>query len=56
MEIWIIVGICVFLIFIVGIVILFFLVRWKIGVILISVGMLLMVGFIIGIIVSFLYY
>ncbi|ECU0337063.1 hypothetical protein C5Q81_08480 [Listeria monocytogenes] len=53
MEIWIIAGICAFLIFIAGIVILFFPARRKIGAILTSAGMLLMVGSIIGIIVSF---
>ncbi|EGQ0119354.1 hypothetical protein I1310_001915 [Listeria monocytogenes] len=56
MEIWIIAGICAFLIFIAGIVILFFPARRKIGAILTSAGMLLMVGSIIGIIVSFSYY
>ncbi len=53
MEIWIIAGICAFLIFIAGIVILFFPARRKIGAILTSAGMLLMVGSIIGIIVVF---
>ncbi|EGL8189647.1 hypothetical protein IRK33_000958 [Listeria monocytogenes] len=56
MEIWIIAGICAFLIFIAGIVILFFPARRKIGAILTSAGMLLMVGSIIGIIVSFSHY
>ncbi|EAE8346800.1 hypothetical protein BOQ23_07665 [Listeria monocytogenes] len=56
MEIWIITGICAFLIFIAGIVILFFPARRKIGAILTSAGMLLMVGSIIGIIVSFSHY
>ncbi|AXB11159.1 hypothetical protein CJ760_09070 [Listeria monocytogenes] len=56
MEIWIIAGICAFLIFIAGIVILFFPAIRKIGAILTSAGMLLMVGSIIGIIVSFSHY
>ncbi|EHO6359969.1 TPA: hypothetical protein ACSYYA_11275 [Listeria monocytogenes] len=56
MEIWIIAGICAFLIFIAGIVILFFPARRNIGAILTSAGMLLMVGSIIGIIVSFSHY
>ncbi|RTQ74828.1 hypothetical protein EKN12_11325 [Listeria monocytogenes] len=56
MEIWIIAGICAFLIFIAGIVILFFPARRKIGAILTSAGMLLLVGSIIGIIVSFSHY
>ncbi|EGS0743775.1 hypothetical protein I7S96_000858 [Listeria monocytogenes] len=56
MEIWIIAGICASLIFIAGIVILFFPARRKIGAILTSAGMLLMVGSIIGIIVSFSHY
>ncbi|EAF3128212.1 hypothetical protein CTM40_06085 [Listeria monocytogenes] len=56
MENWIIAGICAFLIFIAGIVILFFPARRKIGAILTSAGMLLMVGSIIGIIVSFSHY
>ncbi|EAD2622057.1 TPA_asm: hypothetical protein GYV67_05710 [Listeria monocytogenes] len=56
MEIWIIAGICAFLIFIAGIVILFFPAKRKIGAILTSAGMLLMVGSIIGIIVSFSHY
>ncbi|EAC6399984.1 hypothetical protein EMJ07_05315 [Listeria monocytogenes] len=56
MEIWIIAGRCAFLIFIAGIVILFFPARRKIGAILTSAGMLLMVGSIIGIIVSFSHY
>ncbi|EKZ4099978.1 hypothetical protein AAA654_001481 [Listeria monocytogenes] len=56
MGIWIIAGICAFLIFIAGIVILFFPARRKIGAILTSAGMLLMVGSIIGIIVSFSHY
>ncbi|EJC7685662.1 hypothetical protein M0M61_000684 [Listeria monocytogenes] len=56
MEIWIIAGICAFLIFIAGIVILFFPARRKIGAILTSAGMLLMVGSIIGIIVSLSHY
>ena len=56
MEIWIIAGICAFLIFIAGIAILFFPARRKIGAILTSAGMLLMVGSIIGIIVSFSHY
>lgn len=53
MEIWIIAGICAFLIFISGIVVLFFPAKRKIGAILTSAGMLLLVGSIIGIIVSF---
>ncbi|WP_322959555.1 hypothetical protein [Listeria monocytogenes] len=56
MEIWIIAGICAFLIFIAGIVILFFPARRKIGAILTSAGMLLLVGSIIGIIISFSHY
>ncbi|MBC1349062.1 hypothetical protein HCX58_05315 [Listeria welshimeri] len=56
MEIWIIAGICAFLIFITGIVILFFPAKRKIGAILTSAGMLLLVGSIIGIIVSFVHY
>ncbi|MDT0016714.1 hypothetical protein QJV03_05845 [Listeria swaminathanii] len=56
MEIWIIAGICAFLIFIAGIVILFFPARRKIGAILTSAGTLLMIGSIIGIIVSFSHY
>ncbi|EAE1257158.1 hypothetical protein ARI20_05885 [Listeria monocytogenes] len=56
MEIWIIAGICAFLTFIAGIVILFFPARRKIGAILTSAGMLLLVGSIIGIIVSFSHY
>ncbi|MDT0090772.1 hypothetical protein QJV36_06005 [Listeria marthii] len=56
MEIWIIAGICAFLIFIAGIVILFFPTKRKIGAILTSAGTLLMIGSIIGIIVSFSHY
>lgn len=56
MEIWIIAGICAFLIFIAGIVILFFPAKRKIGAILTSAGTLLMIGSIIGIIVSFSHY
>ncbi|WP_338677194.1 hypothetical protein [Listeria ivanovii] len=56
MEIWIIAGICAFFIFIAGIVILFFPAKRKIGAILTSAGMLLLVGSIIGIIVSFTHY
>ncbi|HBM4629717.1 TPA: hypothetical protein LWO38_001179 [Listeria innocua] len=56
MEIWIIAGICAFLIFISGIVVLFFPAKRKIGAILTSAGMLLLVGSIIGIIVSFSHY
>ncbi|MBK2002916.1 hypothetical protein C2D64_04445 [Listeria ivanovii] len=56
MEIWIIAGICAFFIFIAGIVILFFPPKRKIGAILTSAGMLLLVGSIIGIIVSFTHY
>ncbi|MBC1483851.1 hypothetical protein HCJ52_09625 [Listeria sp. FSL L7-1485] len=56
MELWIIVGIAAFLIFIAGIVILFFPAKRKIGAIMTSAGMLLLVGSIIGIIVSFSHY
>ncbi|MBM5610610.1 hypothetical protein [Listeria seeligeri] len=56
MEIWIIAGICAFLIFIAGIVILFFPAKRKIGAILTSAGMLLLVSSIIGVIVSFSHY